>query len=74
MAEKSADSLNPDLTLTAAPGEPMSAEQAALLRQLAHDAYDFEACSPQLTRAEADRRIAALRAKIRLQGEPPHTQ
>jgi hypothetical protein len=49
----------PDLTLTAAGGEPMTAKRAELLKRLAHEAYD---------------RIAALRAKIKLQGNPPHTQ
>lgn len=74
MAEEPRDPRNPDLTLTAAPGEPMTAEQDALLRRLAHDAYDFQAYAPRLTRAEAERRIAALQVKIALQGEPPHTQ
>jgi hypothetical protein len=49
----------PDLTLTAAGGEPMTAKRAELLKRLAPEAYD---------------RIAALRAKIKLQGNPPHTQ
>jgi organic radical activating enzyme len=64
----------PDLTLTAAGGEPMTAEQAELLKRLAHEAYDTEAYGPALTRTEAARRIAALQAKIKLQGNPPHTQ
>jgi DUF3072 family protein len=64
----------PDTTLTAAAGEPMTAEQAALLKRLAHEAYDTEAYGSHLTQAEAARRIAALQAKIKLQGNPPHTQ
>lgn len=54
--------------------ERMSAEQAALLRQLAFDAYEPEAFSPDLTAAEADRRIEMLNAKLKLMGEPPHVQ
>jgi len=52
----------------------MTAEQAALLRQLAFDAYEPEAFSPSLTRAEAERRIVVLQAKLKLMSEPPHTQ
>jgi Protein of unknown function (DUF3072) len=64
----------PDLTLTAGADEPMTAEQAELLKHLAHEAYDTEAYGPALTQKEAARRIAALQAKIKLQGNPPHTQ
>jgi hypothetical protein len=52
----------------------MTAEQAALLRQLAFDAYEPEAFSPRLTKAEAQRRIVTLQAKLKLMSEPPHTQ
>jgi hypothetical protein len=52
----------------------MSAEQATLLRQLAFDAYEPEAFSPSLTKAEAEQRIAMLEAKLKLMGEPPHIQ
>ena len=65
---------NPALTLTADPGAPMSAERAALLKRLSHEAYDFEAFSPHLSQAEAARRIAVLQAKLKLQSYPPHTQ
>ena len=51
---------------------PMTAAQAALLKQLAHDAFDLEAFSAQLTQNEAERRIATLQAMLKLQGEPPH--
>jgi DUF3072 family protein len=64
----------PDPTLTAAAGEPMTAEQAELLKRLAHEASDTEGYGRSLTRTEAARRIAALQAKIQLQGNPPHTQ
>lgn len=60
-------------TLVAMPGEPMDAEQAALLRRLAFEAYEPEAFHRRLTQAEAARRIAALQAKLRLLDEPPHT-
>lgn len=53
---------------------PMTADQTALLRQLALDAYEPDAYRPALTQAEAARRIATLKAKIELMGEPPHTQ
>ena len=51
----------------------MTAEQLSQLRQLAQDAYEPEAFSEQLTRAEAAERIAVLRAKLKLLDEPPHT-
>jgi hypothetical protein len=59
--------------LGAGPGERMTAEQLSLLRQLARDAYEPEAFSAQLTQGEAARRIAALKAKLTLLDEPPHT-
>ena len=52
---------------------PMTAEQAATLRRLAEAAYELEAFKPNLTRAEADLRIAALTAKLKLLDGPPHT-
>jgi hypothetical protein len=54
-------------------GQPMTAEQAATLKRLAEAAYDLEAFQPNLTRAEADLRIAMLTAKLKLLDEPPHT-
>jgi hypothetical protein len=53
---------------------PMSAEQAALLRKLAFDAYEPEAFKPNLTKAVAEQRIEVLQAKLKLMSEPPHTQ
>ena len=52
---------------------PMTAEQAALLKRLAQDAYDLEAFRPHLTQSEAKLRIAVLKAKLKLQDGPPHT-
>ena len=53
--------------------EPMTTEQGATLKRLAEAAYELDAFKPNLTRAEADRRIAALTAKLKLLGGPPHT-
>ena len=52
---------------------PMTADQAATLKRLAEAAYERDAFKPNLTRAEADLRIAMLTAKLRLLDEPPHT-
>jgi hypothetical protein len=53
--------------------QPMTAEQAATLKRLATAAYERDAFKPNLTHAEADLRIAALTAKLKLLDEPPHT-
>ena len=50
----------------------MAAEQAAMLKQLANAAYELDAFKPNLTRG-ADRRIAALSAKLKLLDGLPHT-
>lgn len=63
----------PDAILATGAGEPMSAEQAAALRQLSIDAYEPEAFGEHLTRRDAERRIASLRAKLKRLGAPPHT-
>ena len=52
---------------------PMTAEQAARLKQLAIEAYELDAFKPMLTQAEAERRIATLGAKLKLLDAPPHT-
>lgn len=52
----------------------MTAEQSKLLRRLAFDAYEPEAYSAHLTKAEAEQRIEVLQAKMKLISEPPHTQ
>ncbi len=51
----------------------MSAGQVTRLKQLAHDAYEPDAFSSQLTQSEAAQRIAMLEAKLKLLSEPPHT-
>lgn len=52
---------------------PMTAAQAATLKRLAEAAYELDAFKPNLTRAEAEIRIAILTAKLKLLDEPPHT-
>jgi Protein of unknown function (DUF3072) len=52
---------------------PMTPEQAATLKRLAEAAYELDAFKSNLTRAEADNRIAALTAKLKLLDGPPHT-
>jgi hypothetical protein len=52
---------------------PMSADQMVQLKTLAKRAYELDAFRPQLTSAEAARRIAMLAAKLKLLGDPPHT-
>jgi Protein of unknown function (DUF3072) len=52
---------------------PMTAAQAATLKRLAEAAYELDAFKPNLTRAEAEIRIAMLTAKLKLLDEPPHT-
>lgn len=53
-------------------GEPMTSAQASCLRTLSEEALEHEAFDETLTRAEAARRINALKAKLALMGEPPH--
>lgn len=51
----------------------MTSKQAAKLRKLAEEAYELEAFKPNLTRTEAEIRIASLAAKLKLLDVPPHT-
>ena len=46
--------------------ELMTVVQAATLKKLAQDAYELDAFKPNLTRPEADKRIAMLTAKLKL--------
>ncbi len=57
-----------------APEEALMSEAQALeLKQLSESAFEPEAFKPRLNAAEAARRIAALKAKLLLLDEPPHT-
>jgi hypothetical protein len=56
-----------------ADNRPITAEQAETLKRLAKAAYELDAFKPNLARAEADLRIAALTAKLKLLDGPPHT-
>ena len=53
--------------------EPMTVAQAATLKNLANAAYELDAFKPNLTRAEAEKRIITLTAELKLLDEPPHT-
>jgi Protein of unknown function (DUF3072) len=53
---------------------PMTAAQAAMLKRVAQAVYELDAFKPNLTRTEADKRIAMLTAKLKLLDEPPHTR
>jgi Protein of unknown function (DUF3072) len=63
----------PEAILSTGADVPMSAQQAAALKQLSIDAYEPDAFDGHLTRGEAERRIATLRAKLKRLGAPPHT-
>jgi Protein of unknown function (DUF3072) len=58
---------------TLSANQPMTAEQAATLKRLAEAAYELETFQSNLTRAEADLRIAMLTAKLKRLDGPPHT-
>jgi hypothetical protein len=51
----------------------MTAAQAATLKELAEAAYELDAFKPNLTRTQAEIRIAMLTAKLKLLDGPPHT-
>ena len=51
----------------------MTGAQASSLKTLSEQALEPEAYKPGLTQAEAERRINALKAKLRLASDPPHT-
>ena len=53
--------------------ELMTAAQAATLKELAEAANDLDAFKPNLTRTQAEIRIAMLTAKLKLLDGPPHT-
>ena len=49
-------------------GEPMTGAQASYLKTLSEQAHDADAFEDGLTKAEASKRIAALRDKVGLAG------
>jgi hypothetical protein len=53
--------------------EPMTGAQASYLKTLAEQAHELDAFDPNLTKAEASKRIDALKAKLKLLDGPPHT-
>ena len=53
--------------------EPMTGAQTSYLKTLSQQAYEFDAFSDRLTKAEASKRIDALKAKLKLLDGPPHT-
>jgi hypothetical protein len=53
--------------------DPMTGAQASYLKTLSEQAHEPEAFSERLTKAEASKRIDALKAKLRLFDGPPHT-
>lgn len=57
---------NPDDWTTG--GEPMTGAQASYLKTLSEQAHDPEAFKDDLTKAEASKRIDALRDKVGLAG------
>lgn len=73
VSRQKAKGRRPDPVPSTGVSEPMSAEQEKILRELALDALEPEAFSRKLTQAEADQRIAVLKAKLKLMGHPPHT-
>ena len=46
--------------------EPMTGAQSSYLKTLSEQAHEAEAFDPALTKAEASRRIDALKAKLKL--------
>jgi hypothetical protein len=52
--------------------EPMTGAQASYLKTLSEEAREPEAFDETLTKAEASKRIDALKAKLGLMSKPPH--
>jgi hypothetical protein len=53
--------------------EPMTGAQASYLKTLSEEAREPQAFSERLSKAEASKRIDALKAKLGLYDGPPHT-
>jgi hypothetical protein len=51
-------------------GDPMTGAQASYLKTLSEEARDHQAYDETLTKAEASKRIDALKAKLKLQDGP----
>lgn len=51
----------------------MTSAQASSLKTLSEQAREPAAYDPELTRAEASRRIDGLKAKLQLASDPPHS-
>lgn len=75
VAKRRATLLSMILDAPDAPAEepPMTTDQLKVLKQLAQNNYEIDAYSPNLTRDQIEWRIAALKAKLKLLDEPPHT-
>jgi hypothetical protein len=52
--------------------EPMTGAQASYLKTLSEEAREPQAFDEGLTKAEASKRIDALKAKLGLMSNPPH--
>jgi len=63
----------PPPVLTTGADDAMTPAQATELKRLALDAFEPDAFQQHLTKSEAAQRIAALKAKLKLLDEPPHT-
>jgi hypothetical protein len=53
--------------------EPMTGAQASYLKTLSEQAYEPDAYDETLSKAEASKRIDALKAKLKRLDAPPHT-
>lgn len=73
MSNSKAGGGQPETILSTGADAPMSAEQEAVLRELAKDALEPEAFSQVLTQSQAAERISVLKAKLKLMSHPPHT-
>jgi Protein of unknown function (DUF3072) len=51
-------------------GDPMTGAQASYLKTLSEQAHQPEVYAPNLTKAEASKRIDALKQALRQQGRP----
>jgi hypothetical protein len=63
---------NPDQWVSG--DDPITGAQASYLKTLSEQALEPQAYDETITKAEASKRIDALKAKLRLLDGPPHTQ